>query len=139
MSDQEDPMRTTVKPVHPWTILGEQKPTKLSSRRSTCWVIAATWAVTHVLLFLSLYREQTVTTVDAASHVSLGLPFPFLYQNQSYFYLYEIPMRTRFCSPYENPTHVIWPNYFLDLALVWGAFLLITGLILWVIRKARRA
>lgn len=73
MSDQEDPMRTTVKPVHPWTTLGEQKPTRLSSRRSTCWVIVATWVVTHVLLFWSLYRKQTVTTVDADRAHSLGI------------------------------------------------------------------
>jgi len=138
MSDQEDPIRTTVKQVHQWTTLDEQQPTKLSSRRGTYWkIVLATWVATHVLLFWSLYREQTVTTVDAASHVSFGLPFPFLYQNLAYFYLYEIPMRTYVCSPYENPTHMILPNYFLDLALVWGSLLLITLLILWVIRKVR--
>jgi hypothetical protein len=138
MSDQEDPMRTTVKPVHPWTTLGEQKPTKLSSRRSTCWVIAATWAATHVLLFWSLDLGPTVTSTDMISHISLGLPFPFLYQDDSWFYgnkLYH--MRAHFVSPYENPTHMVWPNYFLDLALVWGSLLLITLLILWVIQKAR--
>jgi len=34
---------------------------------------------------------------------------------------------------------MIWPNYFLDLALVWGSLLLITLLILWVIQKAKGA
>ena len=117
----------------------EEKSTKVPSRRGTLWLIVLVpWIATHVLLFWSLYREQTVTTVDAASHVSFGLPFPFLYQNLAYFYLYEIPMRTYVCSPYENPTHMIWPNYFLDLALVWGSLLLITSLILWVIQEVRR-
>jgi hypothetical protein len=89
MSDQEDPMRTTVKPVHPWTTLSEQKPTKLSSRRSTCWVIVAAWAATHVLLFWSLDLGPTVTTADAASHIPMGLPLPFLYQNQTFEFSHE--------------------------------------------------
>jgi len=138
VSDQEDPIRTTVKQVHQWTTLDDQKPTKLSSRRSTCWVIAATWAATHVLLYWSLDLGQTVTTADATEHISLGLPFPFLYQDDSWFYgnkLYH--MKAHFVSPYENPTHMIWPNYFLDLALVWGTLFLVTWLILWVIQKAR--
>ncbi|MHB8070500.1 MAG: hypothetical protein ACYDHF_00910 [Candidatus Cryosericum sp.] len=48
-------------------------------------------------------------------------------------------MRTRFLAPQEFVTHMIWPNYLLDLVLVWGSLLLITLLILWVIRKVRRA
>jgi hypothetical protein len=148
VSNQEDPMRTTVKPVHPWTTLDEQKPTKFCSRRSTCWVIVATWAVAHVLLYWSLDLGVTVTTADAASHIPMGLPFPFLYQDQSRGFALEVdrvhwensfPTRTIFWSPLENPTHVIWPNYFLDLALVWWSLLLITWLLLWVIWKIRRA
>ena len=147
VSDREDPMRTTVKQVHQWATLGEQKPTKLSSRRSTCWVIAATWVATNWLLFRSLYREQTITTADAASHILMGLPFPFLYQNQTWEFGSEIGHMkigfsagsTHLLSPLEHPTHMIWPNYFLDLVLVWGSLLLITLLILWVIRKVRRA
>ena len=148
MSDQEDPMRTTIKPVHPWTTLGEQKPTKLSSRRSTNWaIVLATWVAANWLLFRSLYREQTITTADAASHILMGLPFPFLYQNQTWEFGSEIGHMkigfsagsTHLLSPLEHPTHMIWPNYFLDLALVWGSLLLITLLILWVIRKVRRA
>jgi hypothetical protein len=34
---------------------------------------------------------------------------------------------------------MIWPNYLLDLVLVWGSLLLITWLTLLVIRKARKA
>jgi hypothetical protein len=34
---------------------------------------------------------------------------------------------------------MIWPSYFLDLALVWGSLFLITLLILWVVRQIRRA
>lgn len=102
---------------------------------------------THLLLFWSLYREQTVTTVDAATHVSFGLPFSFLYQNQTWEFGSEIGHMkigfsagsTHLLSPLEHPTHMIWPHYFLDLALVWGSLLLITLLILWVIRKVRRA
>jgi len=148
MSDQEDPMRTTAKPVHSWTTLGEQRPTRLSSRRSTCWVIAATWAATHVLLYWSLCLGLTVTTADEASHIPMGLPFHFLYQNQTFEFSHEMdrvhwessfPMRTIFWSPLEHPTHMIWPNYLLDLVLVWGSLLLITWLTLVVIQKARNA
>ena len=123
MSDQEDPMRTTVKSVHPWMALSEQEPVKPSSRRRACWAIAATWAATHVLLFWSLDLGPTITSTDMISHVSLGLPFPFLYQDDSWFYGYRLyHFRAHFVSPYENPTHMIWPNYFLDLALVGGPF-----------------
>lgn len=148
MSDQEDPMRTTIKPVHQWPTPDEQKPTKLSSRRSTCWVIAATWTATHVLLYWSLCLGLTVTTPDEASHLPMGLPFHFLYQNQTFEFSHEMdrvhwessfPMRTIFWSPLEHPTHMIWPCYFLDLALVWGALLLVTWLTVLLVRKARRA
>jgi len=140
-------MRTTVKPVHTWTILDEQKPARVSSRRSTCWVIAATWAATHVLLYWSLYLGLTVTTAGEASHIPMGLPFHFLYQNQTFEFSHEMdwvhwassfPMKTMFWSPLEHSTHVIWHCYFLDLALVWGALLLVTWLTLLVVRKARR-
>ena len=139
MSDQEDPIRTTVKQVHQWTTLDEQQPTKLSSRRGTYWkIVLATWVATHVLLYWSLDLGPAVTTADAASHVSFGLPFPFLYQDDPWFYGNRLYHRgAYFVSPYENPTHMIWPRYFLDLALVWGSLLLITLLILWVIRKVR--
>jgi hypothetical protein len=140
-------MRTTVKPVHQWTTLDEHKPTKLSSRRRTCWAIAlTTWVATHVLLYWLLEFGPTVTTADASSHIPMGLPFAFLYQDQSFGFAHEVdrvrwessfPMRTSLWSPLEHPTHMIWPNYFLDLALVWGSLLLITLLILWVIRKVR--
>ena len=125
----------------------EEKSTKIHSGRSTYWtIVLTTWVVANWLLFRSLYREQVVTTADAASHIPLGLPFPFLYQDQSFGFAHEVdrvrwessfPMRTSLWSPLEHPTHMIWPNYFLDLALVWGSLLLITLLILWVIQKAR--
>jgi len=118
----------------------EEKSTRGPSRRRTLWLIVLVpWIATHVLLFWSLDLGPMVTTVDMISHIPLGLPFPFLYQDDSWFYgnrLYH--MRAYFVSPYENPTHMIWPNYFLDLALVWGSLLLITLLILWVIQEVRR-
>jgi hypothetical protein len=148
VSNQEDPLRTTVKPVHLWTALDEQKPPKLSSRRGIGWTITlATWVVANWLLFLSLYREQTVTTADAASHIPMGLPFPFLYQNQTWEFGSEIGHMkigfsagsTHLLSPLEHPTHMIWSGYLPDLILVWGSLLLVTWLILWVIRQVRRA
>ena len=120
----------------------EEKSTRGPSRRGTYWTIAlTTWVATHVLLFWSLVRRQTLTTPDAASHIPMGLPFPFLWQDQAYYYGFEdrLPAQTRFLAPQEFVTHMIWPHYFLDLALVWGSLLLITLLILWVIRKVRRA
>ena len=112
MSAQEDPMRTTIKPVHPWTTLGEQKPTKLSSRRSTLWLIVLVpWIATHVLLHWLLDLGPTVTTADASSHIPMGLPFPFLYQDQSFGFARKVdrvrwessfPMRTSLWFPHEN-------------------------------------
>jgi hypothetical protein len=120
----------------------EEKSTRVPSRRGAYWTIAlTTWVATHVLLFWSLVRRQTLTTPDAASHIPMGLPFPFLWQDQAYYYGFEdrLPAQTRFLAPQEFVTHMIWPHYFLDLVLVWGSLLLITLLILWVIRKVRRA
>ena len=126
----------------------EEKSTNILTRRGTYWTIGlVTWVTANLLLFRSLYREQTVTTADAASHIPMGLPFPFLYQNQTWEFGSEIGHMkigfsagsTHLLSPLEHPTHMIWPNYFLDLVLVWGSLLLITLLILWVIRKVRRA
>jgi len=126
----------------------EEKSTNILTRRGTYWTIGlVTWVTANLLLFRSLYREQTVTTADAASHIPMGLPFPFLYQNQTWEFGSEIGHMkigfsagsTHLLSLLEHPTHMIWPNYFLDLALVWGSLLLITLLILWVIRKVRRA
>ena len=127
----------------------EEKSTRAPSRRGTYWTIAlTTWVATHVLLYWSLdLMGPTVTTADASSDIPMGLPFPFLYQDQSFGFAHEVdrvrwessfPMRTSFWSPLEHPTHMIWPNYFLDLALVWGSLLLITLLILWVIQEVRR-
>jgi len=126
----------------------EEKSTNILTRRGTYWTIGlVTWVTANLLLFRSLYREQTVTTADASSHIPMGLPFPFLYQNQTWEFGSEIGHMkigfsagsTHLLSPLENPTHMIWPNYFLDLVLVWGSLLLITLLILWVIQKVRRA
>ena len=127
----------------------EEKSTRVPSRRGTCWtIVLATWVATHVLLYWLLDLGPTVTTADAASHIPMGLPFPFLYQDQSFGFAREVdrvrwessfPMRTSLWSPLEFPCHMIWPNYFLDLVLVWGSLLLITLLILWVIQKVRRA
>ena len=128
----------------------EEKSTKAPSRRGTLWLIVLVpWIATHVLLYWSLdLMGPTVTTADASSDIPMGLPFPFLYQDQSFGFAHEVdrvrwessfPMRTSFWSPLEHPTHMIWPNYFLDLALVWGSLLLITLLILWVIQEVRRA
>ena len=135
-------MRTTVKPVHQWTTLDEEKSTRALSRRGTLWIVVLVpWIATHVLLFWSLFQEQTLTAPDAASHILMGLPFPFLWQDQWYYYGFEdrLPAQTRFLAPQEFVTHMIWPSYFLDLALVWGSLLLITLLILWVIQEVRRA
>ena len=127
----------------------EEKSTKAPSRRGTLWLIVLIpWIATHVLLYWSLdLMGPTVTTADASSHIPMGLPFPFLYQDQSFGFARKVdrvrwessfPMRTSLWSPLEHPTHMIWPNYFLDLALVWGSLLLITVLILWVIQEVRR-
>ena len=94
----------------------EEKSTKAPSRRGTLWLIVLVpWIATHVLLFWSLVRRQTLTTPDAASHIPMGLPFPFLWQDQAHYYGFEdrLPAQTRFLAPQEFVTHMIWPNTFL--------------------------
>ena len=47
MSDQEDPMRTTVKPVHPWTTADGENPRK---RKMEKWLFAAMFSWPVILL-----------------------------------------------------------------------------------------
>jgi hypothetical protein len=47
MSDQEDPMRTTVKPVHPWTTADGENPRK---RKMEKWLLAAMFSWPVILL-----------------------------------------------------------------------------------------
>jgi hypothetical protein len=47
MSDQEDPMRTTVKPVHPWTTADSENPRK---RKMEKWLFAAMFSWPVILL-----------------------------------------------------------------------------------------
>ncbi len=100
------------------------------------WTIGIlTWLGAKLLLFWSLFRRQTVATFEGTSHIPMGLPLPFLVQDQQYMYgpRNRFPIRTRFWAPQEYVTHMLWLGYAIDLVLVWGLLLLIVWLIL---RKA---
>lgn len=56
--------------------------------------------------------------------VSLGLPLGFVLQNQSG-YAPPFPWQTRFYSPWENPTRILWPQFLLDVVLVFDVISLV--------------
>jgi len=54
MSDQEDPMRTTVKPVHPWTTAEGDNPRKPSTRKWLFWAMLL-WPV--IMVMVSIFAQ----------------------------------------------------------------------------------
>lgn len=80
--------------------------------------------VSVILVFASLAvtRETVIITVNSdRSYVSLGLPFTFVNQNQG---SWDPPIgwhwRVHLYSPWENPTHLHWLPFILNVAIVFA-------------------
>jgi hypothetical protein len=73
-----------------------------------------------VLFLAAAYLPVTVYTQANLSEVKLGLPLPFIVQNQNYYP--PFPWQTGLRSVWENPTKILWLVFFLDVFIVFGAF-----------------
>jgi hypothetical protein len=79
--------------------------------------IAVTLSVLIVLA--SLFLPTIVQHESDLLWVGLGFPFRFVVQDQSR-YTPPLPWQTRFYSPWENPTLLMWPQLLLNLVLAFG-------------------
>lgn len=82
-------------------------------------VMAAVLILSSLLVLGSVYLPFTVNSKADLARVKLGLPLPFIFQNQGYDP--PFPWQTSIRSVWENPTQILWPLFFLDVAMVFGA------------------
>lgn len=76
------------------------------------------------LVLASLTVPVSVANREELAHVKLGLPIPFVIQNMSSYDPPFFPWRFPFVSPWEHPPWVLWPQFFLNIAVVFGVLLL---------------
>jgi hypothetical protein len=74
--------------------------------------------LTVTLLYLTLHIPQIIYRQEDFRHVEQGLPLPFIVQGQRI--TPPLPWQTSFETPRENPTRIIWHNFFVDVLLVLG-------------------
>lgn len=83
--------------------------------------------LTLILLFLTLRVPQTIYRQEDFHHVELGLPLPFIVQDQGI--TPPLPWQTSLASMWENPVKIIWPQFFIDVVFVFGLLKFSTRLI----------
>ena len=74
--------------------------------------------LTLIVLFTTLYVPQTIYHEEDFRHVTLGLPLPFIAQDQDI--SPPLPWQTSLETPRENPTRIIWHYFFIDVVVVFG-------------------
>lgn len=90
------------------------------------YLVAALLSVPLVLI--SVFVPVPVHTQADLAQVRLGLPLPFMIQDQTG-YTPPLPWQTHFYSPWENPTHILLPELLLSLAIIFVVIsLLLNGL-----------
>ena len=74
--------------------------------------------LTGTLLFFTLHIPQTIYRQEDYRHVELGLPLPIIDQDQGS--TPPLPWQTSLASMGENPVKINWPQFFVDIVLVFG-------------------
>lgn len=69
--------------------------------------------------------------------VKIGWPLAFIVQEQGGYGPY-FPWQTRFYSVWENPTQVLWLQFLLNIAIVFGAIILALNLVKAISLRTRR-
>lgn len=85
----------------------------LTAMYVTAVMLSVLIVAASVFLPTTVYRESDLL------RVGLGLPVRFVVQDQRG-YAPPFPWQTRFYSPWENPTRIMWPQLLLNLVLVFG-------------------
>lgn len=79
-------------------------------------------------LFSTFLLPLNVSTRAELAEIKLGWPFKFIIQDQTA-YDVSLPAATHFSSPWENPTSILWPQFFLSFTAVFLVLLFILFLI----------
>lgn len=103
-------------------------------------VYAVVLVLSILLVLSSVYWSVTVySQADLANaEVKLGLPLPFVVQSQD-LSLSSLPTHTSIRIPLENPTRILFPQFILNVAIVFGilnfSFIFIKTAVLRVSRR----
>lgn len=73
--------------------------------------------ISFIIVLFSLYLPVTVYRQEEFSPISLGRPFPFIHQYQTY--TPPLPWKTSISSLWEHPTQVLWGMLLIDVGLVY--------------------
>lgn len=73
--------------------------------------------LTLPILLASVFIPVNISSHSELLEVKLGLPFKFLIQDQSHLDP-PLPWRVNFSSPLENPTQILWPQFFLSVIVI---------------------
>lgn len=82
-----------------------------------------------LVVLASVFVPVVVSSRSDLVEVKLGEPLPFLLQEQTG-YDPSLPWQVYFYSPLEVPTRILWPQFLLDVTLVFGALVVILRVIL---------
>lgn len=79
------------------------------------------WVGTLITILSPFLPIYTVRELDQFSNLKFGFPFRFVTQQSSLTPFKEnLPMKLHIQSPYENPTKIIFENFFLSLITIIG-------------------
>lgn len=82
--------------------------------------------ISILLVLTSGFLPVTVESQTDLAQVELGLPWPFIVQNQGQITPPLFPWQTSVRIPLENPTQILWSKLLLDVVTVFG----VTSLVL---------
>jgi hypothetical protein len=111
----------------------------MKTRLLMLFIQIAILGLSCVLACLSVFIPVSIHNREELSQVNLGFPVRFLVQNQIGVPIGwndgpSFPSQRTFISPWENPFHVSWVHFLLDIAIIFCALNLIYIFIL-IIRK----
>jgi hypothetical protein len=90
----------------------------------------------------SMFGSTTVRSQRGLAHVSLGYPFRWLSQDQTFFSPPRFPTQATFENPHHSPTHVVLSGLLADTAVwavaLWLALLVLLAVALLLRRGIRR-
>lgn len=79
--------------------------------------------LSFIIVILTLYLPVTIYRQEEFSPVSLGSPFPFIHQFQTY--TPPFPWNTSISTPWEHPTQVLWHVFVIDVIIIYIIIFLI--------------
>lgn len=81
-----------------------------------------------LFILASVFFPITVYSRSDLTQVRLGYPLAFVIQQQSYAPS-SFPWQTHLYSVWENPTQILWLQFLVNIAIVFGVFSLVLILV----------